>query len=450
MRVFDVALVLLSHLFASGPFWASILRSKLPNTSDFAVISVIFYYDIGLILELLGSKYESPFFTSLLTADEGQFLLAMFFIGLAPWLFHLGAFVANGSALRQSQLPISHLSESRRTSFYGVTALFSLGLAFYGTTRLLTGAPIWLLREQIGLQWGPLIVVLYLPLHILAFYVRQRDSRTIKGLLFALFLVAGAILSTFVIGERTNMLLPFLTLALFRFRLSLGRLATIVGVLLLAASILLPALRWQYAGTEANVGDLVAATISGDISRSPVLNSAIELAEPLGTKVLPYPMAGYVYSALFFVPRQVVPFKGGPTAQYFTGYIANTDPEETTWVLGVGVIEELIINAGLLLVIPGLFVYGLAMGLLDKASARTAALAVPSRLAAVWLCGYNLPAILLLFGTMSLVGLLLHKLFAAPSLHARISLQHLVAPHTDSPLLAGRGEPGLGEGHANI
>ena len=111
---------------------------------------------------------------------------------------------------------------------------------------------------------------------------------------------------------------------------------------------------------------------------------------------------------------------------YFTSYLAGTPPEETAWGLGVGVIEELMLNAGLLLVVPGLFLYGVAMGLLDRVCGSVPALVVPSRLAAVWICGYNLPAILGLFGVMALIGVALHLAFV-----------RRVAPESDEAPAAG-------------
>jgi hypothetical protein len=122
-------------------------------------------------------------------------------------------------------------------------------------------------------------------------------------------------------------------------------------------------------------------------------------------------MAGYVYSALFFVPRQIAPFKGDSTAHYFTAYIAGIDPQDIDWGFGVGVIEELIINGGGLIVIPGLLVYGMLMGLLDRASLQVPSITVATRFAAIWLCGYNLPSIILQFGAMILTALVLHFVF---------------------------------------
>ena len=52
------------------------------------MISVIFYYDLGLALEVLGYKYQSPFFGSLFQSDDSTFVPAVLLLSPpAPWLF---------------------------------------------------------------------------------------------------------------------------------------------------------------------------------------------------------------------------------------------------------------------------------------------------------------------------------------------------------------------------
>jgi hypothetical protein len=120
-------------------------------------------------------------------------------------------------------------------------------------------------------------------------------------------------------------------------------------------------------------------------------------------------MSGYAYCALFFVPRSLAPLKGYPTAQYFTGYVVGMATEATDWGFGVGAIEEILLNGGFLLFVPMMLAYGCVMGLLDRLSQQVPSLLVPTRLGAVWLCGYNLSALILLFGTMFIIALALHQ-----------------------------------------
>ena len=156
----------------------------------------------------------------------------------------------------------------------------------------------------------------------------------------------------------------------------------------LAAQIL-PFFKWQYAGRMVGLGELTLNTLLTDFSRAPVLASVVESAPLLGSNIVPYPMAGYVYSALLLVPRGIAPFKGRATAAYFTSQRDNSDPKEINWALGVGAIEESLANCGFLLVPVLLVGYGLIMGWLDRLSCHVSALVIPVRCAGLWLCGYN-------------------------------------------------------------
>ena len=104
MTTVVLCIVLLSHALAALPFLSSIRRGKIPNTADFATISVIFYYDLGMILEALGSPYVSVYFNSIMDANQNTFLFSLLFIGLAPWLFHAG-WALMGTVPRQPQEP---------------------------------------------------------------------------------------------------------------------------------------------------------------------------------------------------------------------------------------------------------------------------------------------------------------------------------------------------------
>lgn len=122
-------------------------------------------------------------------------------------------------------------------------------------------------------------------------------------------------------------------------------------------------------------------------------------------------MAGYIYSALFYVPRSIAPFKGRSTADYFTSYIASEPLEGIAWGFAFGAIEEIILNTGFLGFLPGIIIYGLCLGSLDKLSLHIPSLLVATRLGAIWLCGYSSTSILLTFVTMAIVCWICHFLF---------------------------------------
>lgn len=428
MNLIIFAIILFSHVMAARPYYLRLREGKMPNTVDFAAISLILYYDIGLAIELLGFTNETEYFTSFFSADEEILIQAFILLVLAPWLFHLGSIIANKRTKINRQEPVMSLSRSRRTIFYLLTIVISLTLAIYGYKQVYQNASVWAGRSEITEAWGPLIIILYLPIHFLAFYVRTSDASKKSGLLFSLGLVLFGILSTFMIGQRTNVLLPILILVLFRKKITLKKVLIFVSIALIGAAALLPIFKWQYTNTNSSLGELVAQTINSDFSRSYVLTAALERTEPLGTKVMPYPLSGYIYSLLFYVPRQIVPFKGWSTAQYFTSNIVRTHVEDTNWGFGVGAIEEILLNIGLLWCIPGLLVYGMCMGTLDRLSGRVPSLVIPTRLAAIWLCGYGLSTLVLMFGTMALVGWVFHHLFVQKSMYVSQSFELSSSP----------------------
>lgn len=408
MRTLLVLLVLASHCIASVPFWNSIRRGKIPATADFAAASFILYFDIGLVFELLGYAYISNHFKSLFAADDGTFLLAVVFLLFAPWLFYAGSWFTGRRVPRSAQIPVIELKKSREMAFLALATAVAAPLIAFNVAQLLGGLPLWEVREKVGVQLGPLVILLYSPLYFLAFYVRQANSQSRRGLLITCVLAAYSILSTLVLGERWMVLLPLVIIALFRFRLTLARLAIILAGGLLVAALLLANFKIQFSGDAVTTSHLIASTVSADISRAGTLATAIEDSVPIGTSVLPYPMAGYVYTSLVYFPRQIAPFKGYSTGIYFTSHLLGKDPAQQNWPFGLGYIAEIMLNAGLVLVVPGLLVCGLGMGLLERLSRSVPSTLVATRLLVVWLAGYDIGGIFPIFGTMGVVALVLH------------------------------------------
>lgn len=406
------ATILFSHLMAARPFYLQVRDSKMPNTVDFAVISVILYYDLGIIVEALEfSDKDNNYFTPFFSAQESIVIQAFIILVIAPWLFRLGSTIIIRGKKQNLEESLASIIGWKRRIFYLATITISFVLAIHGIVQISQNQSVWSGRSEITEALGPLIIILYLPTYFLGFYIKTSEAKTKFGLAFSLLLVVSSILSTFAIGQRNTVLVPILILVLFRGKINLQKILLFVTITLIIAAALLPIFKWQYANQNYSIGELVVETIHSDFSRSNVLVTALERTEPLGTKILPYPMAGYVYGFLYYVPRPIVPFKGWSTAQYLTSDIVRTPIEDTSWGFGVGAIEELLLNIGFGLCIPGLIVYGMCMGALDKLSSRVPSLGVPTRLAGIWLCGYDLPSLLITFGTMAILSCVFHHLF---------------------------------------
>jgi hypothetical protein len=414
MSLIILITIFFSHAIAIYPFISILQKDKMPNTAHFAVISVILYYDFGLIIETLGLSVGNIHFIPFFDAKPSIVLSASILVSLAPWLFLLGSKCTNRENGRKLINDFSYLRKSTKPLFYTILVSICVYLSIIGVIEIIQDVSLWGSRDRITEKWGAFILILYLPLHFLSFYTKQSDSDSKNGLLFSIGLSAATILSTIGIAQRTNMLLPLLILSLFRKKISLQKIVIFVVVALIAASVLLPFFKWQKQDSQdisSSIGVLVAETIETDFYRGGVLISALEKTDLVGTKIMPYAMSGYLYTLLFYVPREIVPFKGWSTSQTFTALIDKTRVEDTKWAFGVGVIEELLLNIGLALSLPCLFMYGMGMGLMDKISQRIPSLLIPVRLGAIWVCGYESSVLLFTFGTMALVSIILHLLF---------------------------------------
>jgi hypothetical protein len=403
--------VLISHIFSVRGFGHKLWRNQIPDTADCAAMSVVVFYDVATALELCGCSYQNPFLPSMAEVSDRTFAVVMACLLAAPWLFRLGARIAARHSPPVLRLPNSELT-SKPALFYIIAALTTLCLVTWSLMELRPGDSVWVVRDRVGARWGTSVVILYLPCAILAFYLRQRNALTRRGVAFCICLALSAALVSLPLGQRTLVLQPFLIAIVFwpkgRFR---RRTVLTALLLVMLAAQILPLFKWQYAGRNVGSDELLLNTVLSDFSRTPVLASVAEDAPLLGSNIVPYPMAGYVYSALLFVPRSVARFKGRATAVYLTSQKENSDPTEITWGLGVGAIEESLANSGFLLLPVLLVGYGLVMGWLDRLCCNVGALVIPVRCAGLWLCGYNLPALLVNFGTSAIVCYALWLMF---------------------------------------
>jgi hypothetical protein len=415
--------MLISHLAAASPAWAALRRGTLPPPAIAAMISFLLYYDFGIAFELLGFRYDVRFFRSILEVSDQTQRMVMFLLIVAPWVLLAGARLmgprADATTASSDAPRRARLHEPRRGAFYLLAFATTVVPAWYGLAYVLESNEVWQLRSEVGAELGPSIVFLYLPIHILAFYAATEDSRTINGRLFVSFLTFGAICAAIICGQRTLVLFPVLlaTLSFFR-HVSLLKALGIAAACVVAAAAILPLLHGSYSSKSLHEDNLVVEIVHNDFSRAAVMATALELSPPLGTNVLPYPMSGYVYSAMFFVPRDLAPYKGRATATYFTSYLLNLRPEWLNWGFGVGMLEELILNTGTRCCLPGVFAYGLLIGLLARTELALPAVSMPLRIGPLFLCAYHLPSLLLNFGVMWWVCLVLSWLFTAPSREA--------------------------------
>ncbi len=396
------AVVAFSHGMAALPFARKLVRRELPSSFDFCAVAFLLYYDLGLLCELCGLPYASPFLPSFSHATQDTQLKTALLLIAAPWLLKGGVALVQAHGPQAMLLRKTTLCTARKNEFYVLCLLIVAVALALGGYLLSSHIPLWMFRVMLVQSNATTVLLTYIPMCLLAFYVQQTNSLTGRGTLIAIGLLLASLCAALPTAERTNLLLPLVIFLLFR-RLRLSSVIGLLAVCLLTAAILLPVLRWQYIGRTPTLTELADEVIYNDLAKHPMLADIIERSADIGTRILPYPGAGYVYSLLFYAPRGLTPFKGYATAIYYTADITHFDPAATGWGLATGGLEEIVLNFGYLLCFPLLIFYGLAIGMIDYLSNRYPAFVVPARLGSFWLIAKHLPAVLLIFGTMAIV-----------------------------------------------
>jgi hypothetical protein len=402
--------ILTSHGLAMRAFGRALRERRLPEPIDFTVLSAIMYYDLGLVAEwATGEIAPSKYFQSIWQLDPLARALAFGFIALAPWFIRAGGWLIR-DRFQASAHPARPAPPLARLAFLGFALSVGAVMTWWAITYL-PGRAIWEARANIGLDLGAYVVALYLPLHLLAFYIQRPESQTRLGVCVTLALTAFAIGATLPIGQRTNALLPLLLLLMFWRTPSVRAISGGAIALFVSAALLLPLFKWQFAGENSvPTSELIVSTFNSDLGRTPVLTETLSRAHLLGTEVMPYPGAGYVYTALLFVPRSELPEKGYATAIELTAAVINEPAEQVNWRFGVGVVEELMLNFGTIAAPFGLALFGIGLTYGSRAARRVPVLRLPLCLAALWSFGYDSASLVLTFGVMGAVCMALDGL----------------------------------------
>ena len=428
-----ISLVILavSHGTFLRRFVDQVRIGHLPAPVEFAGLSVVAYFDVGLFLQCLGVRFDQPYFEPVFDAPAWQICVAVGLIAIAPWLLRFGAGLV---PQRSGKVQQTHELRQgpRRMAFYAITGAVCVACAALPFVLLTLAPRFWESRSALGELLGPWIIVLSLPMYLLAFYVRLQDSTAKAGRGMLALLVLASIAATVAVGQRTLVLLPLLIAFVFGGRVSWRRWALVAMVGTAGAALLLPFFKSSYKSSGEPALQLVADTVGNDFYRAPELVRAVGMSSWIGTETVGYPGSGYGYAALFFVPRGLAPFKGEGTAQQFTALVMQQAPESLQWGFGISAITEAVLNVGILLAPLVLLAYGVAIGWLTHQAVRWRAVEVPLTLACLWMFGYHLPALLLNFGAMAVVGMSCERIFTARSGHTFASV---LAEPLEGPIL---------------
>lgn len=387
------------HLALLRPAWSAIRRGAPPRPVEFALASFVIYYDVGLWLDAFGVTYRAPGFRPFSEGDPSAKLTVYAALILAPAIL-VGTARLTRREGTWEMAPRRRLAPRQLKAFFGVFAVLAVTAVAFSSAAMCVGGSIPDARLLLSEWLGPGVALLYLPLGLAAYYPLTANAAGRKGLGVALTLAFVASVGIIGLGQRTLLLLPFVIVAVCRLRFRVATLAVAGTVALLAVVAL--GLVFKPSDLPGSDEPSVVGTVNESMARAPVLVASVERSEIFGTSVMEYPGEGYVYAALFFVPRPLAPFKGESTAQRFTDAIEGPD-RFGRWAYGSGMVEEAILNVGLALAPLVIAGFGLALGALEGLLRRRSALIVPVSGGALWLCGYHLPAILILFGLMFVI-----------------------------------------------
>lgn len=435
-RICFALALLAAHAPFAVTFFRSIQRRQIPEILSFGALGIILYYDFGFVLESFGWNFVSPYFAPLASYRLEDFVTTGLVILVAPYLLAIGfRMMAN----RQESLPASpnlEFAPRLKPIFLALFVPVSLALGVVGYNAIHGAAsPADVKRLWLGMLGGGYIAFL-LPMFVLAFFLRTRACRSKTGGLVVFVLLASSVAATLFLGQRTMTLLPFLMLVMFRPRLNMMRLATSLLVLFAFASVAMVFYKGYAVRQDLDFLERAEMVVGSDLARANVLARAIQESEPIGSKLLPVSGQGYLYTALFYIPRSWVPQKGYSTAAYFTAFANGEETEYIAWGLGLGFIEEIILNFGFLAVVPGVILYGIGLGLLQRISRVFNGAVIGTHLSAIWMCGYVLSAVVLYFGSMTVFAILLESFFARRPGDIHTSLGRGLQAQAEAPCAA--------------
>jgi hypothetical protein len=248
-------LFLVPHILLLRPFLNSIRSGELPGVVSFGVLGCVLYLDVGYAMEAFGIRSTSAYFSEVFDRTGHPDTLTTLVVAVAPLLIVLGSravFLGSGSV---QWPPLAGLNRRRRVAFYTLASACAASTGWFGFTATQGHDALWQSRAQLGEELGSLVVLLYVPLHLLAYFVVQSDARTMLGRVYLYFLAAASIAATLPIGQRTNLLLPVLIVVLFGYRPSLKRYAVAGAAALVVAGLLLSVFKWQAEASKQTLRD---------------------------------------------------------------------------------------------------------------------------------------------------------------------------------------------------
>ena len=170
----------------------------------------------------------------------------------------------------------------------------------------------YILREKLS-SLGPFVIFLQIPLGAsVYFWSRNFELKTKRSFYNALLFTVLALVTAFIRGQRTDIILIFLLPTIVYYSIKKRILPIIFSAIVaMVFSVLYATLfkaSFMASGTNSFL-DSLQRVVSGDLDRNWTLWMTVEKSDFISSSILPYMGSGYLYTIFAYVPRSIVPFK---------------------------------------------------------------------------------------------------------------------------------------------
>ncbi|WP_217558271.1 hypothetical protein [Paenibacillus sp. GbtcB18] len=343
-----------------------VLVKKRLTAFDFFTVGVLMYYLVPLPVTFFLNEEKLGYRASYETL-VGTMLIVI--------ISYLIAFIAYKASVKWKLLYAWEIKLP--VMFKTLIILVSSGIFMYVLWIYATKVDISNLEHNMQLRdllfdLGPYAVLLQIPTG-LALYFTYQAVRHKRNIFPAIFFMVVALMTSFIRGERTDLvfiaLFPFL--ARYFVQKSSKPFVTGTVVILVILTLYSQNFKVTHVNEKSSLSETMVEVLSTDFDRNWVTWAAVDNTEFTHSKLLPYPGSGYVYTALAYVPRSIAPFKGYSAPTWFTWNISPTLGYRIVGTHDVGAMKsayafgyqvESILNFGY----PGLLVVSVLVGLLIR------------------------------------------------------------------------------------
>lgn len=419
VKLFGLSMLIIFHFPILWHIVRRYSHGNWPSVVDMAALSSIIYLDLGIFAELLdipfnpaSAIYVDPLFIPY--RDISEIVMWLTIVIVSPYLIYLGGFITNPGNSTVSQAPYTRIPDTRINLFILVSIMITLPLSMFAIIQVLRN---WggSLDGLIDTRRFFFIILSNYPAAAITVYIRQQNFRERSRWWFILTLFILAIPLMIYVAKRNSLIILPLILFLFYRRHSLRLLAMLLTIMVIFVTLIRPFTKTALYENESNSTDpteLFIDTIYSDFYPLPLIISLNKLVGPT-QNLTSYPFEGYVWAFSIFFPDSIATYKQSIRSSQFYSmhYVKGIPLDDVRHTMEGGLLSDIQINAGSWAMLPGIIIYGVVFGLLDRLSRTIPAMVVPTRMMAAIIYMYQLSAVFLMFGAIFIFTLTLSLVF---------------------------------------